>query len=104
MLNDFVVDRLGEVLTVLVYTLVTSTSTYKVSKFLTNILQRYTGKNFSFDKDSKGLADSLKRKIIKYDETLVSCDVSPLFASIPVLVALEVINKKRIARLLGTFP
>ena len=33
-----------------------------VSKFLTRILQRYTGKNVSFVKDSKGLAESLKGK------------------------------------------
>ena len=70
------------------------TSTYKLSKFLTRILQKYTGKNFSFVKDSKGLAESLKGKTINPDETIVSFDVSALFISIPVLVALEVINRK----------
>ena len=38
------------------------TSTYKLSKFLTKILQRYTGVNVSFVKDSKGLADSITGK------------------------------------------
>ena len=70
------------------------TSTYKLLKFLTRILQKYTGKNFSFVKDSKGLAESLKGKTIKPDETIVSFDVSALFSSIPVPVTMEVINRK----------
>ena len=68
--------------------------TYKLSKFLTRILQKYTGKSFSFVKDSKGLAESLIGKTINLDETIVSFDVSALFTSIPVHVALEVINRK----------
>ena len=70
------------------------TSTYKLSKFLTTILQKYTGKNFSFVKDSKGLAKSLKGKTINSDETIFSVDVSALFTSIPVPVALAAINRK----------
>ena len=66
----------------------------KYRKLLTRILQRYTGKNFSFVKDSKGLAQSLKGKNINPDETIVSLDISALFTSIPVHVALEVINRK----------
>ena len=63
-------------------------------KFLTGILQRYTGKNHSFLKDSKGLAYSLKGRSIISDETSVSFDASALFTGIPIHVALEVINRK----------
>ena len=54
------------------------------------------GKNFSFVKDSKGLANSLKGKSIISDETIISFDVNALFTSIPVLVALGVMNRKLI--------
>ena len=42
------------------------------------MLQGWTGKNFSFFKDIKGLQDRLKGKSINSDETLVSFDVSAL--------------------------
>ena len=70
------------------------TSIYKLSKFSTIVLQRYTGKNFSFVKDMRGLADSLKGKSIKPDETLVFFDVCVLLTSIPVPVDLELLNRK----------
>ena len=50
------------------------------------------GKNFSFVEDSIWLADSLKRKSINTDETLVSFDENALLTSIPMLVAQQVIN------------
>ena len=75
------------------------TSTYKLSKFLKKILQAYTGNNFSFVKDSKGLPEILKGKNINSDETLVSFDVRALFTSILVPVALEVINRKLTAHI-----
>ena len=59
-------------------------------------MQKYTGKNFSFVKDSKGLAESLIGKTINPDKTIVSFVVSALFTSIQVPVALEVINRKLI--------
>ena len=57
------------------------------------------GKNFSFVKDSKGLANSLKGKSIISDETIVSFDVSALFTRIQVPVALKVINRKLTAHI-----
>ena len=74
-------------------------------------MQKYTGKYFSFGKDSKGLAESLEGKTINPDGTIVSLDVSALFTRIPVPMVLEVINRKnhnkhltgRSTSLLGTF-
>ena len=62
--------------------------------FFQNICRDTQEKNFSFVRDSKWLASSLKRKIIKSDETLVSYDASILFTSIPMPAVLEVINRK----------
>ena len=56
-------------------------------------MQKFTDNNFSA-KDSRGLAESLKGKTTNPDETIVSFDASTLFSSIPVSVALEVINRK----------
>ena len=70
------------------------TVTYNLSKFLTKIVQKYTGKNFSIVKENKVLAESLKGKTINPDEIIVSFDISALFTSNPVPVALEVINWK----------
>ena len=78
----------------LVYQKIHKTSTYKLAKFLTRIIQQYCGNNFSFVKVSKGLAKSLRDQKVAPYETLVSFNVSALFTSIPVTVALEVINRK----------
>ena len=51
------------------------------------ILHWYCGNNFAFIKDSKGLAKSMKEQKVTPDETLVSFDVSALFARIQVPVA-----------------
>ena len=67
-------------------------ATYQPAKFLTKILQRYTGITPSFVKDSKSFSEHLRLVNISEEEELVSLDVSALFTSIPVPTALDVIN------------
>ena len=67
-------------------------TTNQLAKFLTKILQRYTGITPTFVKDSKCFSEYLRTVCIGKDEELVSVDVSALFTSIPVPTALDVIN------------
>ena len=69
------------------------TATYNTAKFITKILQNYHGKTSSFVKDSSDFIIKTKHLSINpEEETLVSFDVSALFTSIQVPIALQVIN------------
>ena len=65
-----------------------------ISQISNEILQWYCGNNFSYVKDSKALAESLKEQKVVTDESVVSFNCNALFTSIPVTVALKVINRK----------
>ena len=70
-------------------------ATYNTAKFISKILQNYCGKTSSFVKDSTDFIKKIKHLSINPEgETLVSFDVSAVFTSIPVPVALQVIISK----------
>ena len=69
------------------------TATYHLAKFLTRILQKFTGITPTFVKDSKGFSEYLRSVHLGKDEELVSFDISAFFTSVPVSTTLEVINQ-----------
>ena len=79
------------------YTIVSAcgTAIYNTAKFITKILQNYCGKTSSFVKDSTDYFKKIKHLSINPEEEIfVSFDVSALFTSIALPVALQVINSK----------
>ena len=71
------------------------TAACNTAKCITKIIQNYCGKTSSFVKDNTDFIKKIKHLSSNPEEdTLVSFDVSVLFTSIPVLVALQVINSK----------
>ena len=56
-------------------------ATYQLAKFLTKILQKYTGITPIFVKGSKCFSEYLRSVNINTDEELVSFDASALFTS-----------------------
>ena len=71
------------------------TATYNTAKFITKILHHYCGKTSSFVKESTDFIKKIKHLSINpEEETLVTFDVSAVLTSIPVPVALQVMNPK----------
>ena len=95
--QDFMVFLKSTKTTCLCHPIVSSawdTATYNTAKFITKILQNYCGKTSSL-LDSTDFIKKIKHLSINPEEgTLVSFDVSALFTSIPVAVALQAINSK----------
>jgi hypothetical protein len=74
--------------------IVSSSPTYKMSKFFTKILSNVVGKTSSFVKDSFDLKSQLKDLIIPDDFRLFSLDVTSLFTNIPNQLISEIVDKK----------
>ena len=77
------------------FLIVSACAAYNTVKVITNILPNYCGKTSSFVKNSTEFIQKNKHlSIDSEEETQVLFDVSALLTSIPVPVALQVINSK----------
>ena len=65
------------------------TATYNTAKFITKILQNYSGKTLSFVKESTDFMKKIKHLSINPEEETFSFDVSVLHTSIPLPVSLN---------------
>lgn len=67
---------------------------YELCKYITNILKKITENSKYNVKDSLQFRDKIKSLKIQYDEKLISLDVVSLFPSIPIDIALDIVEEK----------
>ena len=60
-------------------------------KYISKIIQKYTGKSPYYVKDSAHFAEMIKDLTVEEDEVLVSYDVTALYPSVPQEEAIEII-------------
>jgi len=66
--------------------------TYKLAKYIANMLKPLIGNNEYIIKNSKTMADILNVTMISEDETMISLDVESLFTSIPTDMACKIVE------------
>lgn len=72
----------------------TNGPTYKLARFLSDILQRVIGKTNYHVKDSWSLKDKIKDWRCPQDHTMISLDVISLFTNIPIDMVVKTVEKK----------
>ena len=68
----------------------TSSVAKECDKYISKVLQKYTGKSPYFVKDSAHFAEMIKDLRVEDDEILVSYDVTALYPSVPQEEAIEI--------------
>ena len=68
--------------------------TYKLARFLSDILVKVVGKTNSYVKDSWSFYDDMKDIIIPNNYKMISLDVVSLFTNVPLELVSEIINEK----------